>query len=250
MRDRPRRDEKGSMGGNRPMNREGFNQRMHRDREPFRRDRGRDRGFRDFHRRETGFSKDHFRRSPGRFHDFKKEEHNKEPKREIQPPPRVTETTKDPKSGSHSVTSSRTIAEYLVKVPQVPFGTYVRDYSDIARRYTHLYVSPDFTKLVCCWVKASDGVRYPYGCTLCSLNNPIKLEMSQAGQDTETEITLPGSKNNLEMPLRWNAKVSTFSTIFISLLLNFLNSVLSCVDWMIKRIQMSSKGSSMGALIC
>ena len=45
------------------------------------------------------------------------------------------------------------VADYIVKVPQVPFATYERDYSDITRRYTHLYISPDFTKLVCCWAK-------------------------------------------------------------------------------------------------
>eukprot|EP00210_Caulerpa_lentillifera_P004751 g4535.t1 len=211
IRDRSRRDDKG-MGGNRPMGRDGFLQRMNRDREPFRRDRGRDRfdrGFRDFHRRETtGFSKDRERRSPGRFHDFKKEENLKEQtKRDLPAPPKSMDSNKDHnKAASHSVTPSRTSAEYTVKVPQVPFGTYERDYSDIARRYTHLYVSPDFTKMVCRWVKATNSVRHPYGCTLCPLNRPVQLEIVQAVHESETEIALPAAKNTFEMPLRWNAK--------------------------------------------
>jgi hypothetical protein len=41
--------------------------------------------------------------------------------------------------------------EYAVRVPLYPFATVKRDYSDIARRYTHLSISPDFVKLVFKW---------------------------------------------------------------------------------------------------
>lgn len=117
-------------------------------------------------------------------------------------------------------------ADYVVKVPQVPFVTYERDYSDIARRYTHLHVAPDFTKLICHWAKvpqpqktqgqglthlvvSQDPVekRYPYGCSLCPLNKPIKFETVQGPMEPDVEIIFPTAKNEVSAPVRWNAKV-------------------------------------------
>lgn len=50
--------------------------------------------------------------------------------------------------------------EYAVRVPLYPFATPVRDYSEVARRYTHLFIAPDFAKVVFRWpeVRRSDAV--------------------------------------------------------------------------------------------
>lgn len=38
-----------------------------------------------------------------------------------------------------------------MRVPLYPFATPQRDYSDVARRYTHLSICPDFVKLAFKW---------------------------------------------------------------------------------------------------
>jgi len=45
------------------------------------------------------------------------------------------------------------VADYIVKIPHVPVVMDSRDYADIARRYPHLHISPDFTKIVSHWAK-------------------------------------------------------------------------------------------------
>lgn len=46
-------------------------------------------------------------------------------------------------------------SEYSVKIPYYSFVAYKRDYSDITRRYSHLHISPDFTKIVSKWIEVS-----------------------------------------------------------------------------------------------
>jgi len=40
-----------------------------------------------------------------------------------------------------------------VRVPLYPFATPVRDYSEMARRYTSMYVCPDLVKVVLKWAQ-------------------------------------------------------------------------------------------------
>lgn len=40
---------------------------------------------------------------------------------------------------------------YDVAVPSHHFVTEQRDYMEIARRHSRLYIVPDFAKFVCCW---------------------------------------------------------------------------------------------------
>lgn len=54
--------------------------------------------------------------------------------------------------------------EYAVRVPLYPFAASKRDYSDIARRYTHLSISPDFVKLVFKWPQVSVVVVFESCC--------------------------------------------------------------------------------------
>jgi hypothetical protein len=49
-----------------------------------------------------------------------------------------------------------------VRVPLYPFAAPVRDYSEMARRYTHMFVCPDLVKVVFSWAQvrpcgAADG---------------------------------------------------------------------------------------------
>jgi hypothetical protein len=65
---------------------------------------------------------------------------------------------RDSRSGvsdkAHSHSPARR-PEYSVRVPLHPFSTAVRDYSDIARRYPHMYINPDFVKVVFRWPEVS-----------------------------------------------------------------------------------------------
>lgn len=40
-----------------------------------------------------------------------------------------------------------------VRVPLYPFAAPVRDYSEMARRYTHMFVNPDVVKVVFAWAQ-------------------------------------------------------------------------------------------------
>lgn len=94
---------------------------------------------------------------PTRFDCFqKKEDIRKDPRRETSAKPTNIQAAKDmklPLQQTPLTPKPPPVADYSVKVPQVPFVTYERDYSDIARRYIHLHVASDFTKLICHWAK-------------------------------------------------------------------------------------------------
>lgn len=40
-----------------------------------------------------------------------------------------------------------------VRVPLYPFAARVRDYSEMARRYTHMFVAPDMVRVVFAWAQ-------------------------------------------------------------------------------------------------
>lgn len=44
-----------------------------------------------------------------------------------------------------------------MRVPLYPFATPVRDYSEMARRYTHMFVCPDLVKVVFKWAQVRKG---------------------------------------------------------------------------------------------
>lgn len=44
-----------------------------------------------------------------------------------------------------------------MRVPLYPFATPVRDYSEMARRYTHMFVCPDLVKVVFKWAQVREG---------------------------------------------------------------------------------------------
>lgn len=44
-----------------------------------------------------------------------------------------------------------------VRVPLYPFAAPVRDYSEMARRYTHMFVCPDLVKVVFNWAQVRHG---------------------------------------------------------------------------------------------
>jgi len=217
-RDRNRRDDRGPFGSHMQA-REQVGPRMGREREPFRHDRvGRDRYDRvgrDYNRRPKDFSKERKQPSPTHHaYDLKKEEVRKDVRKDFFAKPAnfsVPKELKMPPQPMPPVPKPPPVADYVVKVPQVPFVTYERDYSDIARRYTHLHVSPDFTRLICHWVKCSPAVRYPYGCCLCPLNKPVKFEMVQGPHEADQEIILPATKNDVDAPIRWNTKCTFIS---------------------------------------
>lgn len=101
-------------------------------------------------------------------------------------------TTKDAKT-AHSSPAHRPAPEYGVKIPHNSFVTYERDYNDISRRYTHLYISPDFTKLVCCWTKV-DVDQGSLGCSVFPLDKPVKFENAVGILEPDAEFVPPGAK--------------------------------------------------------
>jgi hypothetical protein len=67
--------------------------------------------------------------------------------------------------------------EYAVKVPLHPFNLAVRDYSEVARRYNRMSISPDFVKVDYHWPKVCTCLllaepccgQVPCCCTILSL---------------------------------------------------------------------------------
>eukprot|EP00803_Ostreobium_quekettii_P002366 evm.model.scf_336.5 EVM.evm.TU.scf_336.5 scf_336:60598-75964(-) len=99
---------------------------------------------------------------------------------------------KDAKT-SHSSPAHRPPPEYGVRVPHNSFVTCERDYTNISRRYSHLYISADFTKLVSCWTKIEEKLG-SLGCRLFPLDRPAKFENTMGILEPEAEFVPPTAK--------------------------------------------------------
>eukprot|EP00775_Hariotina_reticulata_P005737 gene5737-5977_t len=100
---------------------------------------------------------------------------------------------RDSRSGASDRAHSHSPArrpEYAVKVPLHPFATAVRDYSDIARRYTHMYISPDFVKVVFRWPEIHPAAADSLGCTLMSLDRAALVSYTPSEHDKAFKAAL------------------------------------------------------------
>ncbi|KAL2613073.1 hypothetical protein R1flu_024765 [Riccia fluitans] len=99
--------------------------------------------------------------------------------------------------------------EYLCKVEPFLFGEAERDYNSLCRRYSKLFVVPEFAKLVVCWTGKESQIR---------LDQPISFEHDAVDVEDEGESkqappkssdkVLPSSAtNSTKGPTTWNAKV-------------------------------------------
>ena len=61
---------------------------------------------------------------------------------------------------------------YDVTVPSHHFVTERRDYMEVARRHSRLYIVPDFAKFVCCWPQVG---AWPSLCLQSTLHALVEL---------------------------------------------------------------------------
>ncbi|BBN17937.1 hypothetical protein MPTK1_7g18160 [Marchantia polymorpha subsp. ruderalis] len=103
--------------------------------------------------------------------------------------------------------------EYLCKVEPYIFGEAERDYTSLCKRYSKLFVVPEFAKLVVCWTGKDSQI---------CLNQPISFEHDAVDVEDEGESkqappkssdkVLPSpATNSTKGTTTWNAKVMLMS---------------------------------------
>jgi len=102
--------------------------------------------------------------------------------------------------------------EYICKVLPFRFVDDQRDYLSLTKRYPRLAITPEFSKIVLNWAKENLNL---------SLHTPVSLEHDiHDADDCADEGAMISSEKTSSYDTQatiWNAKVSTYNSMFVSI---------------------------------